>query len=50
MHRKGTEYNELFAVLSKAEPNFLYIQVEINGIKTLCFHKAARLQVSVRSL
>lgn len=25
MHRKGTEYNELFAVLSKAEPNFLYI-------------------------
>lgn len=25
MHRKGTEYNELFAVLSKAQPNFLYI-------------------------
>lgn len=46
MHRKGTEYNELFAVLSKAEPNFFIF--EINGIKTLCFHKAARLQVSVR--
>lgn len=42
--------NTMNYLLFYQKQNLMFFIFEINGIKTLCFHKAARLQVSVRSL
>lgn len=42
--------NAMNYLLFYQKQNLIFFIFEINGIKTLCFHKAARLQVSVRSL
>lgn len=40
--------NTMNYLLFYQKQNLIFFIFEINGIKTLCFHKAARLRVSVR--